>query len=82
MKQAIILPNTPMCKVVYTHDGTNYGAIMPTPKDADDLRIAMLSRPQPVSAKQLVRVEPVQPRGEIHRGHPAAHNIARYATVS
>lgn len=82
MKNAFVLPSTPMCKVVFTRDGVTYGAVMKTPKDIEDLRIAMQTRPQPVSAKQVVRIEPVQPRQEMHRGHPAAHNIARYQTVN
>lgn len=71
-----------MCKVVFTRDGVIYGAVMPTPNDIDDLRITMATRSQPVSAKQVIRIEPIQPRQDMHRGHPAAHNIARYQTVN
>jgi hypothetical protein len=39
MKALFNLPNTPMCRVVYTRGGTNYGAVMKTPADPDDIRV-------------------------------------------
>lgn len=59
MKTLFALPNTPMCRVVFTRGGVNYGKIMPTPKEADDIRVAMLSCTPPVAAKDIVRIEGV-----------------------
>ena len=76
------LPNTPMCRVVYTRNGTNYGAMMRTPADLDDVRIAMQSKTPPVQSKDIVRIEPVTPLSPIRRGHPAQHKLVKYAAMT
>lgn len=81
MKALFALPNTPMCRVVFTRGGVNYGKIMPTPNEPDDIRVAMLTCTPPVAAKDIVRIEPITPLAPIHRGHPAQHKLAKYATT-
>jgi hypothetical protein len=80
MKVAFAIPETPMIRVIYTKNGTNYAAVIANPKGTDGLVAAMLTRQAGVS--QIVRLEPIQPRQEFHRGHPAAHNMARYASAA
>lgn len=79
--KTLLLPNTPMCRVVYTRDGVNYGAMMQTPTDLDDVRVAMMSKTPPVAAKQIVRIEPVQPRPPLHRPHPDLRRFVKYANL-
>lgn len=57
--RTLMLPKTPMCRVVYARGGTNYGAIMPTPAELDDVRLAMLAKSPPVPHKDIVRIEAV-----------------------
>lgn len=71
-----------MCRVVYTRGGTQYGAMMKTPAELDDVRVAMLAKNPPVAAKDIVRIEPVTPLTPIHRGHPAQHKLVKYAALA
>lgn len=80
--KTLTLPNTPMCKVVYTRGGTQYGAMMRTPADLDDVRIAMQSKTPPVPSKDIVRIEPVTPLAPINRPHPALHRLVKYAAIT
>jgi hypothetical protein len=48
-----------MCRVVFTRGGVNYGKIIKTPAELDDVRLAMLSQQPPVPHKDIVRIEPV-----------------------
>lgn len=52
------LPRTRLCRVVYTAQGVNYGAVVPTPAYAHSLQPIMLARH--VAMRQVVRVEPVR----------------------
>jgi hypothetical protein len=76
MKITFAIPETPMVRVIYNRDGTQYGGVIPNPKDTDGLVSSMLSRQ--VGVSQIVRIEPVQPRQELHHGHPAQHRLAQY----
>lgn len=80
MKLAFAIPETPTIKVIYTKNGTQYGGVITNPKSTDGLVAAMLTRQ--VGVSQIVRLEPIQPRQEFHRGHPAAQRMARYATAA
>jgi hypothetical protein len=80
MKVAFAIPETPTIRVIYTKSGTNYAGIIANPKSTDGLVAAMLTRQ--VGVSQIVRLEPIQPRQEFHRGHPAAQRLARYATAA
>lgn len=80
--KAFTLPSTPMCRVVYTRQGTNYGATMQTPADVEDLRMAMLAKSPPVASKDIVRIEPVTPLSPMNHGHPAAHRMVKYAALT
>lgn len=57
--KTITLPNTPMCRVVFTRGGVNYGKIIKTPPELDDVRLTMLSQQPPVPHKDIVRIEAV-----------------------
>lgn len=70
-----------MCRVVFTRGGVNYGKIMPTPSEPDDVRVAMLSCQPPVAAKDIVRIEPITPLTPVNRPHPAHHKLAKYASA-
>lgn len=52
------LPYTRLSRVVYSRDGVNYSAIVPTPQYAHSLQPLMLARH--VAMRQVVRVEPVR----------------------
>ena len=80
--KTLVLPETPQCRVVFTRGGVNYGKIMKTPTEIDDVRVAMLSCQPPVAAKDIVRIEAITPLAPIHRGHPAQHKLAKYATAA
>lgn len=80
MKSAFTFPTTPMCRVVYTRQGVNYAAVIPTPVNTDGLVSAMLTRQAGLS--QIARIEPIQPRQEVSHVHPAAATLARYATAA
>ena len=81
MKLAFTLPETPTLKVIYTKGGTNYSAVIPNPHTTDGLLMAMLKTRQ-VGASQITKLEPVQPRGDFDRGHPAAHRMAKYVAMT
>ncbi len=57
--KTLTLPNTPMCRIVFTRGGVNYGKTMKTPADLDDIRIVMQGQTPPVPHKDIVRIEPV-----------------------
>lgn len=57
--KTLTLPNTQMCRVVFTRGGVNYGKIIKTPPELDDVRLAMLTVTPPVPHKDIVRIEPV-----------------------
>lgn len=78
--KTLILPNTPMCRVVYHRTGTNYGAVIPTPKSTSELQIVMLARQ--VGVSQIQRLEPIQPLKPLNRPHPANHNLVKYTTIA
>jgi hypothetical protein len=80
MKQAFAIPETPTLRVIYTKGGTNYSAVIPNPHTADGLLTTMLTRH--VGSSQIVRLEPIQPRGDFERGHPAAGRWAKYAAMT
>jgi len=80
MKLAFTLPETPTLRVIYTRGGTNYSATIPNPRTADGLLATMLARH--VGSSQIVRLEPIQPRGDFERGHPAAARWAKYAAMT
>jgi len=70
----LTIPSTPKCRVVYIKEGVNYGAVINT---------NVLSAWRKFhSAAILVRVEPLQPLPSMERPHPAAHRLAKYATVA
>lgn len=72
MKTAFALPSTPTCKITYTRGGCNYGATVTTPTDMDGLAKLMAQRNVDLSA--IKAIEPIKPRVELHRGHPAAQS--------
>lgn len=75
------IPGTPTCKVVYVRDGATYsGVLSPTPKDNNELQRRMLDRK--VGMSQVERLEPIQPRKDMHRPDPAQHRMARYMSIS
>lgn len=80
--KTLVLPETPMCRVVYTRNGTQYGKIMKTPDAIDDVRIAMISCQPPVATKDIMRIEPITPLAPLRHGHPAANRMARYASAA
>lgn len=80
--KTLTLPNTPSCKVVYNRGGVNYFAVMQTPAELDDVRIAMQAKTPPVASKDIVRIEPIQPLAPLHRQHPAFHRIVKYSTAA
>lgn len=80
MKSAFTFPTTPKCRVVYTRQGVNYEAIIPTPVNTDELVSVMLTRQAGLS--QIARIEPVQSRQESFHTHPAASRMAKYATAA
>jgi hypothetical protein len=80
MKLAFTLPETPTIKVIYSKGGTNYSAVIPNPQSTDSLLCTMLDKQ--VGASQIVRLEPIQPRQELHRGHPAQHRMAKYVALT
>ena len=80
MKAAFTFPTTPMCRVVYTRQGVNYSATIPTPVNTDGLVSAMLTRQAGLS--QIMRIDPVQPRQEFGHAHPAQHRMVQYATAA
>lgn len=69
-----------MCRVIYTREGVNYSATIPTPVNTDGLVSAMLTRKAGLS--DIHRLEPVEPRREVRHTHPAAHGMAKYATAA
>ena len=80
MKNSFTLPNTPQCRVVYKRDGTEYGAIITTPKTLEDVRIKMMERQPPVASHQVVRIEEIKPLAPLNRNHPALRSMTKYAT--
>ena len=80
MKVAFAIPETPTIRVIYTKSGTNYAGVITNPKSTNNLVAAMLTRQVEVS--QIVRLEPIQPRQEFHRGHPAHNRLDKYASAA
>ncbi len=66
MKLPFPLPTTAAIKVVYTHQGTTYGATIANPRTHDGVISAMLARK--VGASQIVRIEALPPQvSSFHR---------------
>ena len=80
MKLAFTLPETPMLRVIYTKSGTNYSAVISNPHTADGLLTAMLARQ--CGSSQIIRLEPIQPRGDFEHGDPANSRWAKYAAMT
>lgn len=78
MKLEFKLPETPTCKVIYERDGTKYSATIPTPSNADGVVSVMLARQ--VGVSQIRGIEPIHPLQPLRRGHPADHQMVKYAT--
>lgn len=57
--KTLTLPNTQMCRVVFARGGVNYGKVIKTPPELDDVRLVMLSQQPPVPHKDIVRIEAV-----------------------
>ena len=57
MKLNLALPITSSIRVVYTHQGTTYGAVIANPRTHDGVIRAMLNRK--VGVSQIVRLEPL-----------------------
>jgi len=71
-----------MCRVVFNRGGTNYGRIIQTPAEPDDVRIFMQGLTPPVATKDIVRIEPVTPLATLNRPHPAQRAFVKYATAA
>jgi hypothetical protein len=80
MKLAFAIPQTETIKVIYNKGGTTYSATIRNPHSVDGLLCTMLDRQ--VDSSQIVRLEPVQPRGDFDRGHPAQHRLTKYVAMT
>lgn len=73
-------PNTPSTRVFYIRDGVNYSTVIQTPLSHSDFQQKLLTRR--IGLNQVMKFEPVQPRQDLHRPHPANNHLARYASMS
>lgn len=88
MKVAFALPTTPTSKVIYTQRKfmgqpcTPYltSALIATPKSNDELVCVMLSRQ--VGQSDIKGIEPVKPRQDLDRPHPASHRLVKYVALT
>lgn len=60
MNIPLTIPSTPTVNVVYKRAGVNYGTIIPNPRSSSEVYRVMLFKHH-IPAKDVVRVEPVQP---------------------
>lgn len=78
--KSLSFPPTATCRVVYVKGGVTYAGIMPTPKTQVELLRAMSARQATVDSVQ--RIEPVAPRPDQIRSHPAQHRMVQYASMA
>lgn len=73
-------PNTPSTRVFYNRDGVQYHTVIQTPASYSDFQQKLLARQ--IGVSQVMRFEPVQPRQDLHRTHPAHNHLTRYANMA